>query len=95
MRMTGGEISAKLRRDEGGNWQWVSLKSVKNWMFESPPLRCETRPMPNPDRPAPTDGKRKTPPRTKRDGDIKAPKKSLEEEGLDPAHDFMSKFLKK
>lgn len=48
-----------------------------------------------PQRPSPANRKKRTPPRTKQDGDTKAPKKTPEEEGVDSAHDFMRKFLKK
>lgn len=57
--------------------------------------RCETPLMPSPDRPVPTNRKKRTPPRTKQDGVSKAPEKSPEEQGVDSAHDFMRKFLKK
>jgi hypothetical protein len=58
-------------------------------------LRCETSPMPSSDKPSPVNRKKRTPPRTKQDGARKAPEKSAQEQGVDSAHDFMRKFLKK
>jgi len=51
--------------------------------------------MPSHDRTNPANRKRKTPTRKKQDGVAKAPEKSPEEQGVDSAHDFMRKFLRK
>ena len=68
-------------------------------MLAGAAIRCETASMISPEQAGPVKDEKKTPPREKHDGDKKecgcGHDHSPEEEGVDTAHDFMRKFLKK